>query len=67
MKGVLLVFHQYNAPAHTSVVEMAAVCDCFFALVDHPPGGGGGGGGHSPHIMVGMCHGKVKNGGSETS
>ena len=24
---------------------------------------GGGGGGHSPQILVGMCHGKVKNGG----
>ena len=23
----------------------------------------GVGGGHSPHILVGMCHGKVKNGG----
>ena len=29
----------------------------------------GGGGGHSPQILVGMCHGKVKNGGlwSESS
>ena len=26
-------------------------------------GGGGGGGGHSAHSLVGMCHGKVKNGG----
>ena len=31
----------------------------------HRGGGGTGGGGHSPHILVhvGMCHGKVKNGG----
>ena len=35
MKGVL--FHQDNAPAHKSVVAMAAVCDCGFKLVDHPP------------------------------
>ena len=34
-KGVL--FHQDNAPAHNSVVAMAAVHDCGFALVDHPP------------------------------
>ena len=26
-------------------------------------GGGGGGGGDSPQILVGMCRGKVKNGG----
>ena len=35
MKGVL--FHQDNAPAHKSVVAMAAVRDCGFELVDHPP------------------------------
>ena len=35
MKGVL--FHQDNAPAHKSAVAMAAVCDCGFELVDHPP------------------------------
>ena len=36
MKGVL--FHQDNAPAaHKSVVALAAVCDCGFELVDHPP------------------------------
>ena len=40
MKGVL--FHQDlpdqdNAPTHKSVVGMAAVCDCGFELVDHPP------------------------------
>ena len=35
MKGVL--FHQDNAPAHKSVVAMAALCDCGFELVDHPP------------------------------
>ena len=34
-KGVL--FHQDNAPTHKSVVAMAAVCDCDFGLVDHPP------------------------------
>ena len=28
MKGVL--FHQENAPAHKSVVAMAAVCECGF-------------------------------------
>ena len=35
MKGVL--FHQDNAPAHKSVIAMAAVCDWSFELVDHPP------------------------------
>ena len=35
MKDVL--FHQDNAPAHMSVVAMAAVCDCCFELVDYPP------------------------------
>ena len=35
MKGVL--FHQDNAHAHKSMVAMAAVCDCGFALVNHPP------------------------------
>ena len=36
-KGVLL--HPDNAPAHRSVVAMAAVLDCGFelTLVDHPP------------------------------
>uniref|UniRef100_A0A3Q0QTS4 Histone-lysine N-methyltransferase SETMAR n=1 Tax=Amphilophus citrinellus TaxID=61819 RepID=A0A3Q0QTS4_AMPCI len=34
-KGVL--FHQNNAPAHKSMVAMAAVCNCGFELVDHPP------------------------------
>ena len=33
--GVL--FHQDNAPAHKSVVAMAAVHDCGFELVDHHP------------------------------
>ena len=37
MKGVL--FHHDNAPAHKSVVAMAAVHDCGFELVDHPPQG----------------------------
>ena len=31
------VFHQDNAPVHKSVVEMAAVHDFGFELVDHPP------------------------------
>ena len=35
MKGVL--FHQDNAPAHKSLVAMAAVCYCGFELVNHPP------------------------------
>ena len=35
MKGVM--FHQDNAPAHESVVAMAAVCDCGIELVDDPP------------------------------
>ena len=34
-KGVL--FHQDNAPAHKSVVAMAAINDCGFELVQHPP------------------------------
>ena len=33
----IVLFHQDNAPAHKSVVAMAAVCDCGFELVDHPP------------------------------
>ena len=37
MKGVLLMFHQDNAPAQNSVVAMAAALDCGFELVDHPP------------------------------
>ena len=35
MKWVL--FHQDNAPAHKSVVAMAAVHDSGFELVDQPP------------------------------
>ena len=35
MKGVL--FLQDNAPAHKSVVAMAAVHECGFELVDHAP------------------------------
>ena len=35
MKRVL--FHQDNAPAHKSVVAVAAVNDPAFELVDHPP------------------------------
>ena len=34
MKGVL--FHQDNAPAHTSVFGMGAVRDCRFEVVDYP-------------------------------
>ena len=34
-KGVL--FHQNNAPAHSSVVVMATIPDCGFQLVSHPP------------------------------
>ena len=34
-KGV--PFHQDNAPAHKSLVAMAAVHDCGFELGDHPP------------------------------
>ncbi|MCU7903102.1 MAG: transposase [Candidatus Thiodiazotropha sp. (ex Lucinoma aequizonata)] len=34
-KGVL--FHQDNAPAHKSVVAMAALHDCGFELIGHPP------------------------------
>ena len=33
--GVL--FPRDNAPAHKSVVAMAAVCDCGVEVVDHPP------------------------------
>ena len=29
--------NQDNAPAHKSVVAMAAVHDCDFELIDHPP------------------------------
>ena len=34
-RGIL--FHQDNAPAHTSVVAMATIHDCRFELVPHPP------------------------------
>ena len=34
LKGVL--FHQDNAPAHTSVNAMAAINDCGFELIQHP-------------------------------
>ena len=33
--GVL--FHQDNDPTHKSEVAVAAVLDCGFELVDHPP------------------------------
>ena len=32
-------------------------CDCVYVLCVNPWGGGG----HSTHILVGMCHGEVKN------
>ncbi|KAL7381385.1 hypothetical protein ABVT39_004991 [Epinephelus coioides] len=32
-----VLFNQDNVPAHMSVVAMAAVHDCGFELVDHPP------------------------------
>ena len=32
-----VLFHQDNAPAHKSVVAMAAVHYCGFELADHPP------------------------------
>ena len=31
-----MFFHQDNAPAHKSVVAIAAVHDCGFTLFDHP-------------------------------
>ena len=34
-KGVL--FHQDNAPAHSSMLAMATIRDCGFQLVPHPP------------------------------
>ena len=34
-RGVL--FHQDNAPAHTSHAAMAAIRDCGFELLNHPP------------------------------
>ena len=34
-KGVL--FHQGNTPVHKSVIAMAAIHDCGFKLIDHPP------------------------------
>ena len=35
IKGVL--FHQDNAPIHKSVIAMAAIHDCGFKLIEHPP------------------------------
>ena len=32
-----MLFHQDNAPAHTSVIAMAAINDCGFRLIKHPP------------------------------
>ena len=51
--GVL--FHQDNSPAHKSVVAMAAVHDCDFELVDHPP--------YSPdlHYLTIFCSQHEKN------
>ena len=34
-KGVL--FHQDNAPVYKSVIAMAAIYDCGFELIEHPP------------------------------
>ena len=34
-KGVL--FHRDNAPVHKSVIAMAAIHDCGFKLIEHPP------------------------------
>ena len=34
-KGVL--FHQDNAPVHKSVIAMAAIHNCGFKLIEHPP------------------------------
>jgi len=34
-QGVLL--HHYNAPTHTSAVATAAIRDCGFQLLNHPP------------------------------
>ena len=31
-----VLFHLDNTPAHKPVVDVAAVCDCGFKLVDHP-------------------------------
>ena len=31
------MFHQDNVPAHKSMVAMAAMRDCGFELIDHPP------------------------------
>ena len=31
------VFHQDNAPVHKSVIAMAAINDCGFKLIEHPP------------------------------
>ncbi len=33
----MVLLHQENAPAHKSVVEMAAVLDCDSELVNHDP------------------------------
>ena len=34
-KGVF--FHQHNTPVHKSVIAMAAIHDCGFLLIEHPP------------------------------
>ena len=36
-KTKLVLYHKDNAPAHKSVVVMAAVHDCGFKLLDNPP------------------------------
>ena len=45
-KGVL--FHQDNAPVHKSVIAMAAIHDCGFKLIEHPP--------YSPDLAPSDCH-----------
>ena len=45
-KGVLL--HLDNAPAHTSVIALAAINDCGFELIQHPP--------FSPDLAPLDCH-----------
>ena len=32
-----MLFHQDNAPVHKSVIAMAAIHDCGFKLIEHPP------------------------------
>ena len=43
-----VLFHQDNAPPHTSLVAMARIHDCGFELVPHPP--------HSPDLAPSDFH-----------